>query len=275
MRVISRLVFCLGMAFSQISYGQTDGRIPYVIPPSPNAAALARQVNIGVSYYTGVPSVSFPFPELRGKDITVPISIDYQASGIKIQDVASSVGIGFNLNAGGMITRVVRGLPDGSKPRCGTTVGDLWSTANGECDGERDIYFVSILGRTGKFFIDESENTQFMPYQDLKGVYSPTTPDAGGSFTITDELGYKYLFGQNDSTREQTTYYLEITPPLLHTTPSRRRLLYQHGTCARFFLLREKKLQLLPIWQGAMPAMSYMEIRDTIAEREQGIRMRI
>jgi hypothetical protein len=78
---------------------------PKIIPPSPNASAFAKYGNIPVSTYTGVPNISLPIYEIRVRDITVPISLSYHASGIKVGDEASRVGLGWVLNAGGVISR--------------------------------------------------------------------------------------------------------------------------------------------------------------------------
>ena len=65
-----------------------------------------------VSYYTGTPNISLPLPSLQGKSITVSMSLTYDASGIRVDQLATWVGLGWNLNVGGMITRQVNGLPD-------------------------------------------------------------------------------------------------------------------------------------------------------------------
>ena len=62
--------------------------------------------------YTGIPNIDIPFFTVRGSLINVPISISYHAGGIKVEEVSSSIGIGWSLNAGGVITRSIRGLPD-------------------------------------------------------------------------------------------------------------------------------------------------------------------
>jgi YD repeat-containing protein len=79
---------------------------------SPEAAGFAKSGNIPVSTYTGVPGINVPLFTVHDGDISLPISLSYNASGIKVQEDATWVGLGFNLNAGGQITRAVRGQDD-------------------------------------------------------------------------------------------------------------------------------------------------------------------
>lgn len=82
------------------------------LPPSPQAAALARYGEYPVSLATGIPEISIPLYEIKLGDYTLPISISYHASGIKVDDVASTVGLGWVLNAGGVVTRTILGVDD-------------------------------------------------------------------------------------------------------------------------------------------------------------------
>jgi len=99
-------------------WGQADpSSIPKIedlvkIPPSPEAAAFAKYGNTPVNLYTGTPTISIPIASVRGRTIEVPISLNYDASGIKVEQLATWAGLGWNLNAGGMVTRQVNGLPD-------------------------------------------------------------------------------------------------------------------------------------------------------------------
>ena len=68
-----------------------------VVPPSPNAAALGKYGDIPVSLYTGTPNISVPLYNLKSKKMSVPVSLSYHASGIKVDDVASNVGLGWSL----------------------------------------------------------------------------------------------------------------------------------------------------------------------------------
>src|SRR3982751_5697532 len=99
------------ITFSDLSlYGQ--GVNTNVIPPSPNAAALGKFADSPVSLYTGTPQVSIPLYEITEGDLKLPIQLDYHASGLKVGENPSWVGAGWVLNAGGVITRSIRGTPD-------------------------------------------------------------------------------------------------------------------------------------------------------------------
>lgn len=88
------------------------GQIKNIVPPSPTAASLGQYGDIPVSNYTGVPSISIPLYAVRSGKIELPISLSYHASGIKVAQEASWVGLGWALNAGGVITRQINGIDD-------------------------------------------------------------------------------------------------------------------------------------------------------------------
>jgi hypothetical protein len=166
------------------------------IPPSPDALGMAKLVNTPVNHFTGSTSVGIPLAQISGKELSIPVSLAYNASGIKVQEMAGSVGLGWNLSAGGMITRVVRGIPD-----------DL---TNGYCkanptDFEPDLYFFSILGQSGKFVLDKFGTPHTIPYRPI--IIKPGICKSGtnGTWEIIDENGVIYKFGATASARETTT----------------------------------------------------------------------
>jgi hypothetical protein len=83
-----------------------------VIPPSPNSAAIEQYTSQPVSLYTGIPEISVPIYEIKQGSLSVPIRLNYHAGGIKVNQVASWVGLGWSLDAGGVISRTIYGLPD-------------------------------------------------------------------------------------------------------------------------------------------------------------------
>ncbi len=96
-------------------HAQGDPNTPYVpsvIPPSPNASALMKFSDVPVSPYTGTADISVPIYSIQAKGISVPISLSYHTGGIRLKEEASWVGLGWALNAGGMISRTVMGHDD-------------------------------------------------------------------------------------------------------------------------------------------------------------------
>ena len=79
---------------------------------SPEAAAFERYGQYLTNEYTGVPDISIPLFELKDRGIDIPITLTYDASGIKVDQEATWVGLGWNLNVGGCITLVTAGQVD-------------------------------------------------------------------------------------------------------------------------------------------------------------------
>jgi hypothetical protein len=82
------------------------------IPTSPEAALLGRFGDIPISYYTGTANISIPIYSIKESNIEVPITLNYHASGIKVEDQATWVGLGWDLSPGGSIIQEVRGIRD-------------------------------------------------------------------------------------------------------------------------------------------------------------------
>lgn len=109
------LLFSIGEVNSQTGSGLPQ--VPKLediiqIPKSPEASAFAKYGNTPVSHFSGIPNISVPIGQLNGRDITIPIELTYDGSGIRVDQIASDVGLGWNLKVGGMIVRNVKGLPD-------------------------------------------------------------------------------------------------------------------------------------------------------------------
>jgi len=81
-------------------------------PQAPTTAAFTRYGDIPVDLSTGVTAINIPIYTMNEHGINIPISISYHASGIKVSDVASEVGLGWTLNAGGTVTQTIFGLAD-------------------------------------------------------------------------------------------------------------------------------------------------------------------
>ncbi|MBR2608676.1 MAG: RHS repeat protein, partial [Bacteroidales bacterium] len=79
---------------------------------SPSAYEIGRYGRTPVSYFHGLPNISIPLTEVRARGFTIPVSLSYHAGGNKPDQHPGWVGLGWKLNAGGCIVRVVNGKKD-------------------------------------------------------------------------------------------------------------------------------------------------------------------
>lgn len=79
---------------------------------SPESWAFEKYGSPNVNMYTGTPQINIPLHALRGREFSLPLSLTYDASGVKVDQMATWVGLSWNLDIGGRISRVTNGLPD-------------------------------------------------------------------------------------------------------------------------------------------------------------------
>lgn len=220
----SFLLFQIIIGIFLSASAQTDQRaydLKNVIPPSPNASSLGKYAEWPVNLYTGLPGISIPLYELKGRNLTLPITLSYHASGIKVGEVASSVGLGWSLSAGGVITRSVIGLPDDvvgagylSVRQQYSNPGDMSSApislaqdsttafevASGGTDSDPDHFVFSALGISFNFYFAGDGTIVTQPYSNLR----ITKNASDDSWTVILENGTQLVFGGGTNFVEQT-----------------------------------------------------------------------
>lgn len=169
---------------------------------TPEVASLISEVQTPVSLSSGGLGIEIPVYTLKEGDITVPISLSYDATGVRVASHPGWVGQNWTLKAGGMISRVVKSVPDESRfavevyfPNYGgnnrqtfehfpgfyynynrlnttswnsTTQITNWAKANDNYELESDEYIFNFCGHSGKFYM---------------------TPQ--GTFEVVGQKGYK------------------------------------------------------------------------------------
>lgn len=110
---ISIIAFFLFMKIA-VAFGQSGSS--YVskinIPTSPEAALLGRFGDIPIGYYTGTADISVPLYNIKVNELNIPLTLNYHSSGIKVDDQATWVGLGWDLSPEGIIVQEVRGVND-------------------------------------------------------------------------------------------------------------------------------------------------------------------
>ena len=153
------------------------------LQPSAEAWQMSRHGEISPDLYTGAMAWSLPLYTYKDEDFTIPISLDYRFDGCRPSQPAGTVGMGWNLNCGGVITRQVVGLPDDyykstpidSDPGTYITVVGFFFAANGSYVPEMS------LG-------DSLETNAFMNNRRCIGQMSPLLIDIGNN-ALTSLLG--------------------------------------------------------------------------------------
>lgn len=226
--------FFLSFLFIILAQKHVEGQNEHLTISSPNASAYARYGEIPVDIFTGQTNVQIPLWEILIGDISVPITLSYHTSGIKVQDRASSVGLGWSLNYGGGINCQVNHKPDipngfGNHQIDGGRVLEivnnylpiyrfpfilnnylwaldltekqrslLWESTNEAVynDLASDVYNYRLPTASGKFFFNN-----FGKLINMNKANNITIQQSfGGSnnqhnmFTIRDQKGNKYLF---------------------------------------------------------------------------------
>jgi len=202
--------------FSQTVLAQKDPVYFDYFPPSPQVASLGKHGETNVSTYTGIPSIAVPIWEYQGRKIAIPLSLSYHASGIKVEELASNVGLGWNLNGAGAVSRTMSGLPDDMMNIGFWSAGVVPPSANtntyhttltdyyrGSLDSQPDMFNFSLpTGKSGRFSIDKAGNVHCIPKQRIKIekiVGSLSQSGAAGNvvgWRIKTEDGTVYLFKQ-------------------------------------------------------------------------------
>ena len=219
--LVGTVFICLFLAFThQMGLSQSsNNQIKDVVMPSPATTAFAKYVDIPVSYHTGVPNISIPICNVTDGSLDLPISLSYHASGIRMAEVSSWVGLGWNLNSVGQVTRTVNGYPDEknrgylrdasggrtpmyiaggySEPITGnpSTLSPIMEGIKGT-DYEPDMFSFSAGNYSGKFYIHPTEGVVLIPKQDITIKYDNPLDGEFDYFTVITPDGDNYHFGK-------------------------------------------------------------------------------
>ncbi|MCT4631270.1 MAG: hypothetical protein N4A76_00870 [Firmicutes bacterium] len=165
---------------------------------SPNAVSLGKYGDIPVSYYTGTPDISIPLYSLNDFGIPLNISMSYDGSGVRVNNVPGWVGQNWSLQSGGVITRTPKGksVDEGwystsagsfasyMSPLARSVLNNPnWNTegffhelqtVSGNLDTEPDVFTFNFMGHTGKFFMGVDGEWKVSSSSNLKIVIDPT-----------------------------------------------------------------------------------------------------
>jgi len=213
---MSPLTLLLSLSYLN-GFGQANPTFDqHPIPPSPEAQAFMKYGTYPVDYSTGVPKIEIPIYQIKSGSLSLPVSLNYHASGIKMNELASSSGLGWSLNAGGMVSRVINQVEDEREflstdhyssddihnsqqsPANGYPLvySYVKAIAFGNHDGRSDDYYYNVgNGLSGQFVYDINKIMHQRSFTN-----NIITRTAQNTFQITGEDGTRYTFNDLEKT---------------------------------------------------------------------------
>lgn len=190
-------------------------KIDYIMP-SAEAAALIKSVERPASLTNGIPDISIPLYSIPKTPIS--LKLNYNASGLMANELPSTSGLGWRLETGGMITRVVVGIPDdypaGYLNRASSinelsskllnqysqsdmsTIQSIWANSY---DDSPDIFYYDILGQKGKFVLDRNYEALCFPRNNFKISYKKNSTNRIDSIFVKLPDGIIVNFSKNET----------------------------------------------------------------------------
>ncbi|SHL87325.1 hypothetical protein SAMN05444266_105304 [Chitinophaga jiangningensis] len=225
-----RILLAAALLCQMSSFGQMTDLVntTNIVPPTPEVSSLAKFIEMPTGTSSGIPNIGIPLYELKNGSISVPVSLNYNAGGIRVEENASRVGMGWDISAGGSVVRVVHGLPDDITPdgymntahtikyihtlnRNSPEHWDIMYTGilTKTQDVEPDVFMYNLPGYTGKFYWSQDEK-KFIEGK-RSGLIIEYNLDPAGhiiGFIITTPNGNKYYLGiSKDGSRQARDQY--------------------------------------------------------------------
>ncbi|MDH6354195.1 YD repeat-containing protein [Dysgonomonas sp. PH5-45] len=150
---------------------------------SPNSIVWGYQNEQKGSLYTGAQSVQIPIYSINTGQVKIPIFLNYNTSGFQVDQHPGWVGANWSLASGGVVTRVIKGIPDDFdiydvtyKPNCGFLFAegpaeDLLKgilDKNKTIDLEPDEFRFNLPGCSGYFYLNQYGEWQVRCDQPVK-----------------------------------------------------------------------------------------------------------
>jgi YD repeat-containing protein len=211
-RFILLLVVTPFFSWCQTAPNVSDySKIIDVLPPSPNAASLGKYGGMDLNLASGMANINVPIFEYTSRNLKVPISLSYASNGFKVDELPGRVGVGWSLNAGGVVTRTVYGaideqaqrlsVPSDFPARSRALIDFMENASNQDAyasfDVQPDIFSFNFNGYSGRFILDSNYNPILLSYSNLK--IERDFVDTLWTFKITTADGVQYLFGGNSA----------------------------------------------------------------------------
>lgn len=228
--VVGGLLFQTPAVYAQMSSANEPVR------PSTESWTQIQYGEVSPSLYTGTLHLTIPFFTYKDPDFEIPVSFSYTSNGCLPNDPPGILGPGWTLDAGGLITREIHGIPDdesifitenslsnrsvpgyyafhianrdasSSDIYCadafyGNRKAYYFFSPDAFYDAEPDVFHFNFMGHTGTFHLGPRGKVFVYGTSDNPAGYRiefdfMNNPN-WSSITITTSDGFKYIFKGN------------------------------------------------------------------------------
>lgn len=228
MEKIKILVF-FGL-ISIVSYGQNSSAyLPKIYPSSPETSKFNQFIDTPVGYNTGMPNIDINFGEINIDGVSVPISLSYHSGGIKVDEKATWVGLGWSLNAGYKVSRKENGIPDESRlffqldpnslssiqgikdfsdntpmPQNADILSKVLRKDDTGSDYRPDEFNYSTPNSSAKFLFSQLKQKFIAFPSNMDKIEVDYQLNKINNIKVTDDSGVKYFYGIDSNAKERT-----------------------------------------------------------------------
>lgn len=212
-------IFLILLLIFSVLLSQAQEHSPDFFPVSPQAASFGKYMDLPVDLSTGRINYQIPLYTVNEGEVTLPITLSYNYSGLMVDEKSTTTGLGWTMMAGGVITRKVNGKPDeqGYMNGSGQWVYDYYhgnltpeqestmivQSGMGDMDTQPDEFRIMANGLSATFYINHNGEVVFFPDSNLIVEYKYSVGNFE-SFTVTDTSGNKYVFSEKDLVNNNT-----------------------------------------------------------------------
>lgn len=191
-----------------------------VIYPFPSSSVFKKYTGSQPSLSTGTVNIPISLYELKYRNITIPFTLRYNTSGIKVFDESYPTGLGWTMTPGLRLTRQIMHRPDEQYQRIkySSNISALYDSLflasllvdkehprynNVDyVDSQHDIFTLYLIDDSYTFVMQKNADGSYEAIGDGLSGLRIDTDNNFSHFTVTDNSGIKYCFGNVTEYRE-------------------------------------------------------------------------
>ncbi|RXM51813.1 hypothetical protein BOQ64_12995 [Chryseobacterium sp. CH25] len=150
------------------------------LPTTANAYSLNKVEKLPIDLFRGKANISIPLYTINVGGINIPIALSYNTGGIRLNEVASTVGLGWGISIPNSISKVIMGKDDDNYPIRFKSFAESQQYLNNSIDYG--------TGDTREETIEQLYEGNI--YDTMPDIFNYNLPTVNGGFILNNNVGY-------------------------------------------------------------------------------------